>query len=61
MKVTAATRSRRNTMSKNAIEPEKATTAEPGVPQAKGKRTSAKKAKPAKKAGALGKRSIDPR
>jgi hypothetical protein len=42
---------RRNTMNTNTIDSEKATASEPGAPQAKGKRTAAKKAKAAKRAG----------
>jgi hypothetical protein len=48
-------------MNTNAIDTEKATTPEPGVPQAKGKRAPAKKAKPAKKAGRAKKPSSKPK
>src|SRR5579862_8557728 len=48
--VTTAARSRRNMMSTNTIDSEKATVPEPGAPQAKGKRAPAKKPRSVKKA-----------
>src|SRR5450755_2342911 len=60
MTVTTATRSRRNMMSTNTIDSEKATPPEPGVPLAKGKRAAAKKAKPTKKAGRIEKLACKP-
>jgi predicted methyltransferase len=48
-------------MSTNTIDTEKTATPEPGAPQAKGKRTAAKKAKPTKKVGRAKKPATKPK